>query len=122
MFIYSIKNEKLSFFNRPIYCESANEALSYLQNVLMSDADRALHGLKEDLALYQLGSIDFVSGEINALSEPLKVTTLLEIFETIPADRVPQTANALKERILSLEKQIAGLEDILANQKGRKKS
>lgn len=67
MKIYSIKNEKLSFFNRPIYVESSNEALSYIQNILMSDADRALLGLKSDLSLYELGEIDFSTGIIHSL-------------------------------------------------------
>lgn len=109
MLIYSIKNEKLEFFNRPIYCESSNEALSYLQNVLMSDADRALIGLKDDLALYCLGSVDFVSGKIDAFKKPQLITTLASIFDTIPADRVPQTANQLRESISKLRDEIGAL-------------
>lgn len=103
MNIYSIKNEKLDFFNRPIYCESFNEALSYLQNILMSDADRALIGLKDDLALYYLGSIDFVSGRIDGLKKPNKICDLIEIFNSIPEDRIPQTAKDLESRLHDLE-------------------
>lgn len=106
MIIFSIKNEKLDFFNRPMYYETSNECLAYLTNVLMSDADRALHGLKSDLALYELGEIDFVSGKINTPKKPLKVCDLLEIFNSIPSDSIPQTANALRDRIAKLESEV----------------
>ena len=100
MNIYSIKNEKLNFFNRPIYCESDNEALSYIQNVLMSDADRALSSLKGDLSLYLLGSIDFVTGIIapsvnihdvdyvEGETLPIKICSLEDIFNSIPEERL----------------------------------
>lgn len=105
MNIYSIKNEKIGFFNRPMYFESYNECLSYLQNVLMSDADRALIGLKDDLALYFLGTIDFVSGVIDARKGfPHKLVDLKEIFETVPADRIPRDSVQLNKKIDDLYK------------------
>lgn len=98
MKIFSIKNEKLGFFNRPIYCESEAEALSYIQNVLMSDADRALLNLKDDLALYYLGDIDFTNGSIipmcmadvsgGLVGDVVCVCSLREIFDTIPEDKL----------------------------------
>jgi hypothetical protein len=102
MNIYSIKNEKLGFFNRPIYCESYQEALTYIQNILASDADRALKGLRGDLSLYLLGSIDFTSGEISPsyefiddgvtkIYQPLCICTLDEIFDSIPDDQIKDT-------------------------------
>lgn len=111
MKIFSIKNEKLGFFNRPIYCESEAEALSYIQNILMSDSDRALSNLKDDLSLYFLGSIDFTTGKIycgNVLfaeklddvsDDPVKVCSLREIFDTIPEDKLKPaiTRDDLKE-------------------------
>lgn len=111
MNIYQIKNEKLGFFNRPIYVESFNEALSYIQNILMSDADRALIGLKDDLALYWNGTIDFVSGVIDAPKKPKKITDLSEIFASIPEDKVPQTANSLHAMIDELAKRVKALEE-----------
>lgn len=111
MHIYSIKNEKLNFFNRPIYVESFNEALSYIQNILMSDADRALIGLKGDLALYHLGRIDFTTGVINALKHPKKVCDLQDIFNSIPEDKVPQTASVLHRMIDELAARVADLEN-----------
>lgn len=120
MNIYSIKNEKLGFFNRPIYCESEQEALSYIQNILMSDADRALSGLKGDLALYRLGSIDFTSGvimptlkksdsldESNLVEnyEPWFICSLEEIFDSIPKERLKPalTAEDFKKVLSELE-------------------
>ena len=104
MNIYSIKNEKLGFFNRPIYCESYQEALTYIQNVLSSDADRALKGLRGDLSLYLLGSIDFTSGEISPsyefidrddevikIYQPICICTLDEIFDSIPDEEIKDT-------------------------------
>lgn len=96
MKIFSIKNEKLGFFNRPIYCESEAEALSYIQNVLMSDADRALSNLKDDLSLYYLGDIDFTTGIITPSMFDEQSSTdcnnyvcdLREIFDTIPEDKL----------------------------------
>lgn len=98
MKIFSIKNEKLEFFNRPIYCESEAEALSYIQNILMSDADRALSNLKDDLSLYYLGDIDFTSGCISPSCfetvegkmcyDSICVCSLREIFDTIPEDKL----------------------------------
>ena len=90
MKIYSIKNEKIGLFNRPIYCESEREALSYIQNVLMSDADRALVGLRDSLSLYYLGSIDFENGSIIPSGDgPFFICTLAEIFDTVPSGSVP---------------------------------
>lgn len=141
MNIYSIKNEKLGFFNRPIYCESDAEALSYIQNVLMSDADRALSGLKNDLALYFLGSIDFTLGKIQPafhedldaenfkdylVYEPLFVCSLEEIFNTIPEDKLkPElTRDDLArayDKIKSLESTVSDLSDKLSNHKHYRK-
>lgn len=112
MLIFSIKNEKLGFFNRPIYCESSNEALTYVQNVLMSDADRALRGLKGDLALYSLGEIDFVSGKILASKrDPIKICDLQEIFDSIPEDSIPRDSQTLLKLIEDLGKRIKQIEE-----------
>lgn len=109
MLIFSIKNEKLGFFNRPIYVESSNEALSYIQNILMSDADRVMFGLKNDLALYAQGEIDFTTGIITGFKHPKKVCDLVEIFDSIPEDKIPQTAIVLSERISKLESMLSDI-------------
>lgn len=106
MKIFSIKNEGLNWFNRPIYCESANEALSYCQNILMSDADRALIGLKNELFLYCLGDIDFVTGKIDPLKKPQLVSSLVDIFNSVPTDKIPRTETQLKAKIEALEDRI----------------
>lgn len=120
MFIYSIKNEKIGFFNRPIYCESPNEALTYIQNVLSSDADRALLHLKDDLVLYELGSIDFTSGYINPHDDPLPVIPLSDIFNTIPKDVIPRNEKQiialfedLKSRVDSLDISFKNLDSLI---------
>lgn len=112
MKIFSIKNEKLNYFNKPIYAESQNEALSYIQNVLMSDADRALLSLRGDLSLYYLGEIDFVAGKLTGV-DPELITSLDGIFATIPEDRVPQTANELRKSINNLAERLDGFDEIL---------
>lgn len=122
MNIYSIKNEKLGFFNRPIYCESNAEALSYIQNVLMSDADRALSGLKDDLALYCLGEIDFVNGVISPMQfeyqdvhtdfvriEPFKICSLRDIFDTIPEDKLKPALT--RDDLVSINAYVKKLEE-----------
>lgn len=128
MNIYSIKNEKLGFFNRPIYCESEQEALSYIQNVLMSDADRALRNLRNDLALYFLGNINFVDGSIVQLNGPEFVTTLTDIFDTIPADSIHDYVSdydrkfkAAADELDNLNRKVAELESVLSNCKKVKK-
>lgn len=103
MKIFSIKNEKLGFFNRPMFCESSEECLSLIQNILMSDSDRALTGLKEELTLYYLGDIDFRTGiispslaSIDSAEEafaidnyqPYFICSLIDIFNSIPAERI----------------------------------
>ena len=133
MNIYSIKNEKLGFFNRPIYCESEAEALSMIQNILMSDADRALSNLKGDLSLYKLGSIDFKTGiiqpclaPIDSLNEsnlcdnyaPAFICTLEEIFDTIPDDMLKpkltvDDMHRAYEKIKTLEDTVSSLENKL---------
>lgn len=121
MNIYSIKNEKLGFFNRPIYCESSSEALSYIQNILMSDADRALKGLRGDLALYHLGVIDFETGLIDPAficnhHEPIFVCSLDDIFDSIPEDKVPRPIQKDDlERLYNRMSEIASELDILKN-------
>ena len=110
MRIYSVKNEKLDFFNRPMYFESSNECLAYLMNVLQSDADRALIGLKNDLSLYDLGEIDFITGFIKSNKRPFLVTTLSSLFDSIPEDRIPQTANELRDRISKIEEVIKNVQ------------
>lgn len=117
MNIYSIKNEKTGFFNRPIYCESENEALTYIQNVLMSDSDRALSSLKGYLALYYLGYIDFVSGIIDTENNPSKICDLEDIFNTIPADKLKPALTI--EHYETLCKAIAELEARVADSSTR---
>lgn len=110
MKIFSIKNEKLSFFNRPIYVESAEEALSYIQNVLMSDADRALLGLKDDLSLVYLGDIDFVTGKIHPCKKPVTITPLADIFATIPEDKIPRNERYIMEQLDKLGRAVCDLD------------
>lgn len=110
MNIYSLKNEKLNYFNRPMFFESSNECLSYMQNVLMTDADRALIGLRDDLALYCLGTIDFTSGVIESKKNfPCKICDVKSIFDSIPEDRVPRTASQLQANIEALNNKIDSL-------------
>lgn len=113
MKIFSIKNEQIGFFNRPIYCESEAEALSYIQNVLMSDADRALLGLKDQLALFYLGEVDFTTGVITSAESPTLVCGLLDIFNSIPEDRVPQTAKQLSKRIEDLASHLDSIDECI---------
>lgn len=110
MKIFSVKNEKLSFFNRPIYVESAEEALSYIQNILMSDADRALIGLKDDLSLVYLGDIDFVTGKIEPCKKPVTITPLADIFASIPEDKIPRNERYIMEQIEKIGRAINELE------------
>lgn len=118
MKIFSVKNEKLSFFNRPVYCESSEEALSLIQNILMSDADRALTGLKDDLSLVYLGDIDFATGKIDPCKKPITVSSLSEIFATIPEEKVPQTAKKLQAEIDVLKSTLKKLFDELQQKVG----
>lgn len=114
MNIYSIRNEKLGFSNRPIYCESFSEALSYIQNVLMSDADRALLGLKDDLSLYELGSFDAVDNIIHGYEKPMFICSLREIFDSIPADKLPRDAKILQMQIDELYSRVGALDGLKA--------
>lgn len=124
MNIYSIKNEKLGFFNRPIYCESDAEALSYIQNILMSDADRALRGLKGDLVLYKLGEINFVNGSIDPccisdsngglMGEPVLICSLEEIFDSIPAESIKCIDKEIQLKFDAAAEEIANLKERLA--------
>lgn len=97
MLMFSIKNEKLGFFNRPIFANSVNEALSLIQNILMSDSDRALSGLKSDLALYKVGEFDQVHGFLRFADAnekdynldvglPILICSLEDIFNSIPEE------------------------------------
>lgn len=126
MNIYSIKNEKLGFFNRPIYCESYQEALTYIQNILASDADRALKGLRGDLSLYFLGTIDFTTGDIFPayqyidrydesveVKQAICICTLDEIFDSIPDESIVNPiTEALKVRNELIEKYDAAFEEL----------
>ena len=107
--ILSIKNEKLSFFNRPIYVSSVNEALSYVQNILMSDSDRALRGLKSDLALYFIGEIDWTTGVISSVNDPEFVCSLEEIFDNIPSDKVLCIDSEIQRKFDALSDEISNL-------------
>lgn len=109
MKVFSIKNEKIGFFNRPIYCESSNEALTYLQNVLMSDADRVMYGLRDDLALYELGEVDFVTGVIRGYRKPEKVCGLADIFASVPSDSIPRTESELRKEIENMKEAVKKL-------------
>lgn len=110
MQIFSIKNEKMEYFNKPIFAESSNEALSLCQNILMSDADRVLLGLKDDLALYFHGEVDFVTGSYDMLAKPKKICDLRELFDSIPEDKIPRTERQLLEMIRNLGNRIDSLE------------
>lgn len=118
MYIFSIKNDKLDFFNRPIFAESSNEACSYIQNVLMSDADRALSGLKDDLSLYLLGEINFTTGDIFSYFNTEyfeKICSLREIFDTIPADKLKPALT--RDDIVSVHEKISELQSIVGELK-----
>lgn len=107
MKVYSIKNEKIGFFNRPIYCESAPEALTYLQNVLTADADRVMYGLRDDLALYELGEVDFVKGTLHGYKKPVRICGLSDIFASVPAESIPRTEEELRREIHDLRELIS---------------
>lgn len=113
MKIFTIRNEKLGFCNRPIYCETETEALSYIQNVLMSDADRALRGLRGDLALYLQGDINFETGEIVPVVPIVKICDLADIFDSIPADSIPRDSKELWNGIANLGARIDTLTETL---------
>ncbi len=137
MKIYSIKNVKLGFFNRPIYAENDAEVLSYIQNVLMSDADRALMSLKDDLSLFYIGDFDSKTGSITCCMtetdkfvtfDPVFVCSLRDIFDTIPADKIPRTEKELRALIdqqnkilLELSKKYISVKNALATLKVDKK-
>lgn len=106
MIIFSIKNEKLNYFNRPIYFESTNECLHYIQNVMLSDADRVLCSLRGDLNLYKLGEIDFSTGIILNDLEPFCVASLDSIFDSIPEDHIPRTEKEIREAIVKLKQEL----------------
>lgn len=97
MLMFSIKNEKLGFFNRPIFANSVNEALSLIQNILMADSDRALSGLKSDLALYKVGEFNQENGFLYYadpdeklpgydIGLPILICSLEDIFNSIPEE------------------------------------
>lgn len=88
MIIFSIYNKKIEFHNRPIYCESSNEAISYVTNVIMNDFERSLFAQKDDLELVALGEIDFVTGVIQPYALPEKIIDLATIFDAIPQERI----------------------------------
>lgn len=62
MKVFAIKNTKLNYFNRPIFAENEAEALSYIQNVLASDSDRALRNLANDTMLVEIGEYNSKTG------------------------------------------------------------
>lgn len=62
MKVFAIKNTKLNYFNRPIFAEYEAEALSYIQNVLASDSDRALRSLADDTMLVEIGEYNSSTG------------------------------------------------------------
>lgn len=108
MKIYQIVNNEINFWNRPFFAENDSEAISYIQNILMSDADRALIGLRDHLSLYCTGEYnsmpdqyaaeyDFAPSIIGC--DPVHICRLDFIFDSIPADRVPRTAVQLKKSI-----------------------
>lgn len=118
MKIFAVKNEKTNYFNRPIFVESENEALTYIQNILFSDSERALYSLKDDLALYELGEIDFVTGKIKPInSVPRFAFALSTIFDSIPKDKLKPSVtkdemqkcfdivNAAMEKVTALSEQ-----------------
>lgn len=113
MKIFSVKNENLSFFNRPIYVESVEEALSYIQNILSSDADRALLHLKNELSLVYLGDIDFTTGKITPCEDLTLCWSLADIFDSVPSDRIPQNALELQKEINSLREQISNISEVM---------
>lgn len=95
MLVYSIKNTVTGFFNRPIYVNSQQEALNLIQNILITDKDKALFGLKDKLELYFIGRWDDVNGIFFPHVEPkddvivesnMFVCSLKDIFDSIPEE------------------------------------
>lgn len=128
MNLYSIRNEKLGFSNRPLFAENDAEALNYIQNVLMADADRALLGLKNDLALYFIGVFDSERGVLERLYDPdndcstsVKICDLVDLFNTIPEDKIPRSERQISENLRILDEKFSALSDKLATLKVDKK-
>lgn len=136
MLMFSIKNEKLGFFNRPIFANSVNEALSLIQNILMSDSDRALSGLKSDLALYKVGEFDQVNGYLyyadpievgceasTSYGYPILICSLEDIFNSIPEESLKPALtqkdfDALLEKYNVLKDEVKKLTSHSHNKKG----
>ena len=92
--IYVIRNTRTGFCNRPIYVNSQQEALSVIQNVLVTDVDKALVGLKNELELLYLGEYDDVNGLVIPYRDDcgevsnLFICTLEDIFNSIPKEMI----------------------------------
>lgn len=83
MKIYSLKNELTNYFNRPMFFESDEEAISTIQNNIASDHTKALFNLAENMSLYYCGDIDFVTFKVIQPKKPIFIKNVLSICDGI---------------------------------------
>lgn len=71
MVICSVRDAKADAFGRPLFVQSVGIAIrSFTDEVNRESADNDMYKHSSDFALYELGSFEDSTGEINALSIP----------------------------------------------------
>lgn len=83
MFIYSIKNEKISYFNKPIFAVSDEEALNILRSTIASDYTGGLLALCSELSFYCNGTVDFTTGHYSSFKKPRFICSVDKFMEDV---------------------------------------
>lgn len=90
--VFCIRNKVTGYCNRPMYCTSVEECKNIIQNVLVTDKDKALFGLRDKLELLYVGEWDDVNGLLlpffddKGKSSNAIVCTIEDIFDSIPEE------------------------------------
>lgn len=81
MKIFSVRDYKADFYQRPFFVQNKGEALrAFTQMVNDKKNETPLSMYPDDFGLYELGDFSIDTGVITALSSPLHICTGRDVF------------------------------------------
>ena len=86
--MYSIFDKKSLIYHPPQFCHNTGHALRHFQSQLNSNQKTVMSDYPEDFDIYEVGSYNDQSGEIEPSKKPQHVCNMAELLDNKPKDEV----------------------------------